>query len=57
MIVTIIDGSLPDFLGDEEQGSISINEESLENAMEIARTFILYGKTVVIEPEGAEGNA
>lgn len=57
MIVTIIDGSLPDFLGDEEQGIISINEESLENAMEIARTFILYGKTVVIEPEGAEGNA
>lgn len=51
MKIHIIDGSLQDFINDDEDGYIDIKEDDMADAISIARMFLGYGKTVVIEPE------
>lgn len=51
MYVTIIDGSLPDYLENKESGRITVVEESLQRATRLAEVFVKYGMTVVVEPE------
>lgn len=49
MKITIIDGSLTDFVAGNENGVISILEPCTNDALKIADKFLGYGKTVVLE--------
>lgn len=51
MIVTIIDGNLPDFIDNEVDGYITVKEPDVGKAFGLAIQFFKYGMTVVIEPE------
>lgn len=51
MIVTIIDGNLPDFIGNNQDGYITVKEPDFDKAFWLATIFSEYGKTVVIEHE------
>lgn len=51
MILTIIDGNLWDYCNGEDEGSVSVVEPDMNTSLAMARRFVEYGKTVVIEPE------
>lgn len=51
MTITIIDGNLRDFCKGEDEGSVSVVESDMNTSFAMARRFVEYGKTVVIEPE------
>ena len=51
MFLTIIDGSLNEFIGDNENGYVVVFEPDENVAFNVARRFVCYGKTVVIEPD------
>lgn len=51
MFLTIIDGSLNEFIGDNEDGYVTVFEPDENVAFNVARRFVGYGKTVVIEPD------
>lgn len=51
MKVTIISGSLADYINGDEEGNITISEPCTEHALEIANKFLDYGKTIVLELE------
>lgn len=53
MKVTIIDGSLQDYIDGNDDGCISFSEPCTDNALQLADKFLDYGKTVVIELENA----
>lgn len=52
MDITLIDGSLYDYAASIDEGHITINESDLDTVLAIVETFLDYGKTVVIEPDG-----
>lgn len=52
MKVTIISGTLADYINGDEEGNITISEPCTDHALEIADKFLSYGKTIVIEWEG-----
>ena len=51
MTITIIDGNLRDFCKGEDEGSVSVVESDMNTSFAMARRFVEYGKSVVIEPE------
>lgn len=50
MKITIIDGSLQDYIEANDNGAISVFEPCIDKTREIADKFLDYGKTVVLEP-------
>lgn len=52
MDITLIDGGLYDYTASVDEGHITIYESDLDTALAIVKTFLDYGKTVVIEPDG-----
>lgn len=51
MKITIIDGTLQDYVNGDENGVISFSEPCTDDSIKMADKFLSYGKTVVIEPE------
>ena len=51
MLVTIISGSLEDYINGDDEGNITISEPCTEHALGIADKFLTYGKTIVLELE------
>lgn len=51
MKITIIDGSLQDFVSGNNKGVISFSEPSKCDGFEVAGKFLNYGKTLVFEPD------
>lgn len=56
MKITIIDGSLQDYVSGKDKGVISISEPSQYDGFEVAGKFLNYGKTLVFEPD-SEGES
>lgn len=52
MNITLIDGSLYDYTVSVDEGHITIKESDLDTVLAIVETFLDYGKTVAIEPDG-----
>ena len=52
MDITLIDGSLYDYTTSKDEGYITINESDLDTVLAVVETFLDYGRTVVIEPDG-----
>lgn len=51
MKVTVIDGSLKDYVNRYEVGAVCFSEDCTDASIELASIFLNYGKTVMIEPE------
>lgn len=51
MKITIIGGSFRDYFDDGSTGVISIVEPCDKIAIDLAKKFVDYGKTVVLEPD------
>lgn len=51
MKITIIDGSLQDFVSGNDKGVISVSESCIDTALNVASEFLDYGKTVVLESD------
>ncbi len=51
MKITIIDGSLQDYVDNTDNGSISFDEHCKHDAFEVAGKFLDYGKTLIFEPD------
>lgn len=50
MKITIIDGSLQDYVDNSIIWALSIDEPCTNTAFDIVEKFLGYGKTVVLEP-------
>lgn len=51
MKITIIDGSLQDYVNGNNKGIICFSEPSQYDGFEVAGKFLNYGKTLVFEPD------